>query len=245
MSLFLVAILVLNFIIKLRFPTTKSIASIITRRYGSDALHKFRAFERNDYKIKKTQQDLNFLSSCKFHSVIPHFLNFKLANSRLRSSMMYDSCRRRLLSIEIAGKKNLLKKLNEKNLAFRSELRNIFSWLDFHHLTSFADSTNLKSIKHVEFIHSRKLNTLLAEYLKSGIDPDSVIFNYSNYVLNNIEKKVLSRGLRFSIYPNKLDYCSFLTPFGKRARGLQSRTINKKNLNFDYIKTKLKNIALS
>ena len=104
---------------------------------------------------------------------------------------------------------------------------------------------NLKSIQHVKFIQSRKLNTLLTEYLKSGIDPDSVIFNYSNYELSSIEKKVLSRGLRFSIYPNNLDYCSFLTPFEKLARSFQSRTISNKHINFDYIKTRLKSIALS
>ena len=75
-----------------------------------------------------------------------------------------------------------------------------------------------ESKQHQQFIHSRKLNVLLAEYLKSGIDPDSVIFNYCNYVLNSIERKVLSRGLRFSIYPHRLDYFSFLTPFEELAR---------------------------
>lgn len=102
-----VVVLIIGFITNLRFPRKESIASIIARQ-------QFRAFEKYDFKVKKIQLDLNFLSSYKFYAIIPHFLNFKLANSRLRSSMMYDSCRRRLLSVEIANKKNHLKKL-EKN----------------------------------------------------------------------------------------------------------------------------------
>ena len=81
-----------------------------------------------------------------------------------------------LLSIKIAGNKKLLKNLNDKHLIFLTELNNTVSWLDFRPLLSIADSTNLQSITHVKFIDSCTLHTLLAEYLKSEVDPDSVIF---------------------------------------------------------------------
>ena len=81
--------------------------------------------------------------------------------------------------------------------------------------------------------------------MATGIDPDKVIFNYSKYSLNNVEKKVLSRSLRFSIYPNKLSYCSFLTPFEKLARSIKAMPLPDGSVNFDYIRTRLKSIALS
>ena len=100
-------------------------------------------------------------------------------------------------------------------------------------------------MKRVEIVQNRKLETLKQEYLATGIDPDKVIFNYSDYVLNPVEKKVLSRGLKFSIRPDKLDYCDFLTPFEKLARDLKNRPIAKDGINFDYVKTRLKSIALA
>ena len=94
-------------------------------------------------------------------------------------------------------------------------------------------------------MQNRKLENLKREYLAAGIDPDTVIFNYSTYNLNDIEKKVLSRGLKFSIRPDKLDYCDFLTPFEKLAISLKNRPIVKEGVNFDYVKTRLKSIALA
>ena len=58
--------------------------------------------------------------------------------------------------------------------------------------------------------------------MTTGIDPDKVIFNYSDYALNLVEKKVLPRGIKFSIRPDKLDCCDFLTPFEKLARDLKN-----------------------
>ena len=135
----------------------------------------------------------------------------------------------------------------EKDRALKDnkfQLRSIFSWFDFNHIIAFIISNNTTSMKRVEIVQNRKLETLKQEYLATGIDPDKVIFNYSDYVLNPVEKKVLSRGLKFSIRPDKLDYCDFLTPFEKLARDLKNRPIAKDGINFDYVKTRLKSIAL-
>ena len=105
--------------------------------------------------------------------------------------------------------------------------------------------TYAKSLKRTEFKQNQKLEKPKNEYLATGIDPEKVIFNYSSYTLDKLEKKVLSSGLKFSLYPNKLDYCSFLTPFEKLACSLKNRPIQNERVNFDYVKTKLKSIALS
>ena len=46
--------------------------------------------------------------------------------------------------------------------------------------------------------------------MATGIDPNKVIFNFSSYVLSDIEMKVLSRGLEFCVQPSRLDFCAFL-----------------------------------
>ena len=83
---------------------------------------------------------LNFLQSCNYYGFIPKFLNFKLSNSRLRSSMMYTKCRRRLLSVETANKKEHIQRLQEKLMASLQDLRSCFSWFDYNHLVSFVHS---------------------------------------------------------------------------------------------------------
>ena len=153
--------------------------------------------------------------------------------------MTYDKCRRRFLSVEVSGKKCHLKKLEEKHLDFLNNLQKSLSRYDFRYLTSFANSSNLKSLKRTETTQQRKLDRLTTEYLATGVDPDKVIFNYSKYSLSNIEKKVLSRGLRFSIYPNKLGYCSFLTPFEKLARSIKAMPLSNGSVNFDYIRSSI------
>ena len=242
-NMIIVTILVLRFLVKLRFPANTPISTILQRRYGSDGLQAFRTYEKLDKRYRKTKLDLDFLQSCDFYGVVPKFLHFKLAIPRLRSSAMYDTCRRRLLSTELAQKRRHLKRSEEKIKTSQEHLRSIFSWFDYNHLISFVATFNSKSLKRVEIVQNRKLENLKLEYLAAGIDPDTVIFNYSTYNLNDIEKKVLSRGLKFSIRPDKLDYCDFLTPFEKLAISLKNRPIVKEGVNFDYVKTRLKSIA--
>ena len=62
---------------------------------------------------------------------------------------------------------------------------------------SFIAQNNIRS----EVVQNQKLERLKQEYLSARINPDKVIFNYSAYELNDIEKKVLSGGLKFGIRP--------------------------------------------
>ena len=200
----IVAVFLLQFILKLRFPANTSITTILQRRYGSSGFQSFRTFEKLDKKYRKATLDLKFLTSCEFFGVVPKFLHFKLANSRLRSSQMYDRCMKRLLKTEMAQKKKHLKRMENEIKTSKEHLRSIYSWLDYNHLVSLAANLNIKSLKRVEMVQNRKLENLKIAYLSSGIDPDKVIFNYSAYTLNAVEKKVLSRGLKFSVRPENL-----------------------------------------
>ena len=92
-----VATLVFLFLARIRFPKTKSIPSIIWRRYDDEVLREVCQFEKLDYKLRKVQLDLDFLCKCKDSGVIPKFLNFRLANKKLQDSLTYKYCSRNLL----------------------------------------------------------------------------------------------------------------------------------------------------
>ena len=78
------ATLVFLFLARIRFPKTESIASIIRGRYGEKLLKEVRKFEKLDYKLRKVQLDLDFLTNCKDNDIIPNFLNFRLANKNFK-----------------------------------------------------------------------------------------------------------------------------------------------------------------
>ena len=244
--MWLVVAIILKFIIKLRFPTDISISTIINRRYSSKVLTIFRTCEKLDKKHRKSTLDINFLQSCLDHGLIPKFLHFKAANQHLQRSTTYETCRKKLLTKELRLKRNQLKNTETKLKNNIKDLKTAVRYVDFIHLTSFISYNNIKSTRRVEIIQNRKLERLKQEYLSEGINPDKVIFNYSSYVLNDIEKKVLSRGLKFCVPPDKLDYCQTLTPFERLARTLKIQHNNRNSkVDFDYVKTKLKDIALS
>ena len=72
---------------------------------------------------------------------------------------------------------------------------------------SFIAQNKIKAMLRSEDVQNQKLHYLKQKYLSEGINPDMGIFNYSSYELNDIEKKVLSRGLKFGIGPEKLGCC--------------------------------------
>ena len=78
--------LVFLFILRLRFPSDKSIANVVGSCYNDKIVKLTRRFEQLDFKIRKNEADLDFLQLCQQNNLIPKFLNFKVASSSLRFS---------------------------------------------------------------------------------------------------------------------------------------------------------------
>ncbi len=83
---------VLLFVIKCRFPASKSVAEIIRARYDEGVLSKIRRLEKLDFKLRKCVMDVEFLQTCLDNKLIPNFLKFKVTNSVLKSSKAYREC---------------------------------------------------------------------------------------------------------------------------------------------------------
>ena len=92
-----VAVLVSLSLARVRFPKSKSIAEVIQSRYSENTVKRIRKLEELDYRLCKTELDLQFLCKCDDNNAIPNFLNFHLANSHLKYSSTNRLCQLNLL----------------------------------------------------------------------------------------------------------------------------------------------------
>ena len=187
--------LVFLFIVCLRSLSEKS--EVIRKRYNDNTVKEIHKFEKLDYKIRKDEAELEFLTSCQHHQLTPKFLNFKVAGSNLHYSKTYRQCQRQLLKQD---KTNIISKQKKEFNSLKMSIKSKVSIIDFSHILCL----------NVKEIHSKKLKELgLVAGLKSH-DPDKVIANYSSYNLSDNEKKLLVNGLNFAVPPRKLNYADCL-----------------------------------
>ena len=66
------------FILKIRFPLSKSLATILNKRFKNGAPEAFRKFQPLELKLGKAKLDIEFLFTCKKRLIIPRFLWFKV-----------------------------------------------------------------------------------------------------------------------------------------------------------------------
>ena len=211
--MWLVVAIVLQFILRLRFPSDKSIARIIEDRYGLSSVRLIRKFESNDFKLRKCKLDINFINNCISHYLIPKFVQFKVANRGLRSSKAYKQCQLELLREELRGKQTLLRKLISKNKQLTQSIHNTVKHIDFIHISNKFLVLNDRKVRRAQLVHEQKLINLGLTSAAETNDPEKVIFNFSSRVLTSDEKSLLVRGLNLSIPPKKLNYADFLHPF--------------------------------
>ena len=237
--------LVFIFLIRLRFPRNSSISDILRRRYGLPVLKLYRSTERLDYKVRKLQCDIDFLTSCSQQDLIPNFLRFKLYTRVLHHSRLYRNCQRQFLNREIKSKKRTLWLLNDRLKCLVTQLKEAVSWLDIHHLLCLIERTNCNTISRVKFVQNDKLKKL-GFITNDGVSHNDVLFNYSNRILSDLEKKVLARGLKYAIANCKLNFidhfCSFEV-FFKHLKAHDFYDRNNKGLGF--FRSSLKHLAFT
>ena len=98
-------VIILNFLIKLRFPTQHPISEIITKRYGRDTWLKVRKWEDHLKKWEKAKLDVIFLERCLLYNVTPKFVKFKLHRRILHRRQFYKVWQRTLIINELQAKR--------------------------------------------------------------------------------------------------------------------------------------------
>ena len=96
------------FILRLKFPSHKSINRIILERYNEEVLSTFRNFNKYDLKLRKLDSDLDFLTKCFSNNLTPNFLEFKLYSCALRGGSDYKKFQKKLLNDELQLKRDEL-----------------------------------------------------------------------------------------------------------------------------------------
>ena len=217
--------LVFLFLIRLRFPSRKSIAEIIRKRYGSDTVKQLRKFEKLDYKVRKNQGRLEFLKLFQENGLTAKFVNFKLANRNLRYPNSYKQCQSLLVKEEIKNKVSILarqkKEFDKVKLAMQSKVP-IF---DFAHVSCLFLVGNDSKLSKFRDVHNKKLHNLGLEKRYEWHDPDEVIFNYSSYKLLDLEERLLAKGLNYALPPIKLNYGDYMTRFERFYREIRKLPI--------------------
>ena len=235
---------VLLFVVKCRFPASKSVADIIRRRYGDNTLAKIRRLEKLDYKLRKCDLDVEFLQICLENNLVPNFLKFKVTNNALKNSKAYKDCQLKLLKQELSNKRSLRRTNNNEIKRLKNELVRCLSLVDFTHIISLFTKSNDATLSKCKDVQMKKLYKLgYFERDKEKNDPDQVIHNFSSYVLSDEEKSLLSKGLNFSIPPKKLNFADHMTPFETLYKDVKGCDVSRHKL--DLLKIDLKKVAYS
>ena len=84
-----IATIAFLFLIRLRFPQSKSVSQIIRSQYVHTTIKRLRKFEKIDNSLRKADSDLKFLITNRDNDLILRFLNIRLAKKSMRSSLTY------------------------------------------------------------------------------------------------------------------------------------------------------------
>ena len=163
--------------------------------------------------MKKVNADLEFLEKCRDADLIPRFLQFKLANRRLKHSSENIRSKRRFLDVEISSKNRRIKYLTEFVNTLKHQFKSQVRSIDYGYYLSIIRSSVDKDAEIWYAKHQCKFTSLRVTFrLDAGLlNPDDVIVNQSDYSLLEVEKLALSNGLKFSLPPQKLQTGSYLS----------------------------------
>ena len=230
------------FLVRLRFPSSQSVANVIRRRYGDPVLSKIRKFEKLDFRCKKCQVDITFLEVCIEEDLIPNFVQFRTANSRLRDTQSYNTCQKLLLTQELSDKKAKLEEDTRNFIELKKELSSVVSSLDFLYVTSLFLEKNTRTIEEIESSQNIKLSKLMKDNPKHEVN--DLIFNFSSHVLTGSQESILMKGLNYALPPKSLKHEDYLLNFE-----LLFRSVNAGNYcndgEMEHFRLDLANIAYS
>ena len=179
-----VATLVFLFLIRLHFPTSKSIPSIIKEKCGREILKRVRKFAKVDFKFEKATLDLDFLYYCGNNNLIPTFLKFKLPNKMLANSDVYKLCQQKLLSAEIEEKERIINEHKNHHYKLLTEIKQQVNPIDFAQISSIFLMRNDQNIQKCKGVENCKI-TKLSKNSVSRNNPNKIIYNFSSVNLSD------------------------------------------------------------
>src|SRR5215469_1490602 len=229
------------FLFKLKFKKNETFKSYLSRKHGEDTVRSFRRVEALKRRLLKAELDLEFLTYCEVNNIIPNFINFKLYRKSLYQSEFYRSSVKRLLDLEIRFKSKRVEKLKKECLLTSENFFSKFGLVELIYLKSVIGKNVTSYERKIKAVHERKL-LKLGFSLPKFLNPDKVVFNFSNYNLSQREKFLLSLGLNFNLPNFKPSFNKFFISFELLVRKLQTLT-QVENRNFEETRKRIQGLA--
>ena len=143
-------------------------------------------------------------------------------------------------------KKLLVSQLDTDSKRQYKNMKLALNIIDFHHVLNISLISNEKEFERIKFRHLSKLKNLISYFSWDMVttfshDPEKVIFNFSSHELTSSEKNLLSKGLRFAIPPEQIDYSDYLVEYGLLYRSTADLSMTSEDR--EHFKAKIKDIA--
>ena len=237
-----VVCIVYLFLIRCRFPSNKSVAEIVRKRYGNDTLVQVRKLEKLNFRHGKTLLDISFLEVCLENDLSPKFVSFRTANFHLKRTETYKECQRLLIQQELRSHCERLKEITRQMTSIKKLLKGMLILIDFLYITSLFFEKNHKSLEIIKNKQNLKLCRRSRENPKH--QANDIIHNFSDHVLTEAQKSVLMKGLNFCIPPGRLKAENYFLDFELLFRKIKfGEKCEERHL--EELKTALKNTAYS
>ncbi|XP_069995971.1 uncharacterized protein [Penaeus vannamei] len=199
-------------------------------KYGKNTLDLYRKIERNSFRSKKVEKDLKFLEICKCYGTIPDFIKFRVYCPTFQTTRTYRSWCFDLLDWEIDKQKKKIPTIKKKLEDDTTLLTSCISYFDSKCLLSLNERNMEKKLCKVDFRHNKKL-TKLGIDLNKKVDKNKVIFNFSDRILSDEQKEVLSLGFDYCIPPSTIPHNQFFLCFEKLCHTIKNCEIYKDRWN--------------
>ena len=203
------------------FQSQSQIAEVIRSRYSENTVKRIWKLEKLDYRLCKTELDLQFLCKCDDNNVIPNFLNFRLANSHLKYSSAYKVCQLNLLREEIRQKKFTLRSLQKEFSSLEVSLQNELNLIDFAHVSTLFFGINDKILKSKSSVQQKKFRRYVDDIFLLFKSNDHL--KYFQDFLNSCHIN-----MSFSMETEKENKLSFLDVEVIREQGKFTTTVYRK-----------------
>ena len=148
------------FVIKLRFPASNSIIQTLRILHDNRLVKFVRHLEKLDFKTRKCNIDLEFFNLCVENNTIPKFIQFRVANKKLRNSVAYRECLNKLLQQEFINKKQRYRLLEGNLKSVKDKLLLSVNLFGYNYVCKLFPGKNGISLRSHQKIHSKKLLAL-------------------------------------------------------------------------------------
>ena len=224
----------------------------MSEKYGGDISRDIRKYIDIKRKHVKCEEDINFIRTCQANGEPPKFTEFKLADKNLsNNNRLVKGCRWKLTNAYLSNHNNRLRELKKVIKTLETKIFPSLSEEDWIELCGRVDDTIHNTRENKKETHRRNKqfgntpinidtkNVTVRRGQAPKDDPGTMdaIFNYSSYELSQIERQVLSKGLKYGIYERKVDTYEILSRFELLAQSFNrldiSQTTDERVASFD------------